>query len=205
MTFIEIEYTGKTEDGVFDTTSEETAKENKVFNPKATYGPIVVCLGQGHLVKGLDKALEGKTEGELHVDLKPEDAFGNRDAKLLQLIPAKKLTDNKIRPFPGLQIDVDGQIARIKTVSGGRVMADFNHPLAGKDISYDVKILREVTDDLEKAKALLTVELRIQPQIEKKGEDLVVSGIPEQIQEPIKKRLSELISSNIVFEDAKTS
>ena len=133
------------------------------------------------------------------------NAFGKRYPKLLQLIPTKKLTDNKITPFPGLQINVDGQIATIKTVSGGRVMADFNHSLAGKDVSYDIKILREVTDDLEKAKALLAVELRIRPPIEKKGVDLVISGIPEKIQESIKKRLSELISSNIVLEDAKTS
>ena len=58
--FVEIEYTGKVkEDGtIFDTTYEKVAKENQLHGHD--FGPIVICIGEEHVLKGIDKNLEGK-------------------------------------------------------------------------------------------------------------------------------------------------
>jgi len=205
--FIEIEYTGKVKDGeVFDTTDEKVAKENNIFNEKGKYGPLIICIGEGHVIRGLDKELSDKKEGSYSFEIKTEDAFGKRDAKLLQLIPTQKLKQNNIRPFPGLQLNVDGNIATIKTVSGGRCVVDFNHPLSGKDVIYEVKILKDITDDVKKVKSILSIEAKLKPEVEKKGEEILIKGkLPENVREILKKRLSELIDSKIAFEENKSS
>lgn len=205
--FVELEYTGKIKDGdVFDTTNEEVATEHGILNPGTKYGPIVVCLGEGHLIKGLDEELADKKEGIYTIEVDHEKAFGKRDGKLIQLIPTQRLKQNNIRPFPGLQLNVDGQIATIKTVSGGRCMVDFNHPLAGKDLIYDIKILRDVDNNVEKVKAVLSVEAHLKPEVVEKDSNIEIIGkIPEDAQKVIKKRLSELIDAKISFKDDKSS
>ena len=156
--FIEVEYTGriKEDNSVFDTTSADVAKENDLYNEKSSYGPIVVCVGENHLLNGLDKKIEGKESGkEYDFELSPEEAFGKKDAKLIQLIPTNKFKQQNIHPMPGLQVNIDGLLGLIKTVSGGRTMVDFNHPLSGKDVLYKIKISRIVADDKEKLLAML--------------------------------------------------
>ncbi|MBW3019866.1 peptidylprolyl isomerase [Candidatus Woesearchaeota archaeon] len=205
--FVELEYTGKIKDGeVFDTTIEKVAKENNIFGNKAEYKPITICIGEGHIIKGLDKELEGKKAGKYTFEIPAEDGFGKRDAKLIQLIPTQKIKQNNIRPFPGLQLNIDGTIATIKSVSGGRCMVDFNHPLAGKDLIYEVEVLKDVEDDVEKVKALLAIEAQIAPKVEEKDGNIVIHGkIPESVQEIISKRISEFIEKKITFEDNKSS
>lgn len=204
--FIEVEYTGKLADGtVFDTTDEKTAKEAKIHNPKGKYGPVIVCLGAGHLLKGLEDDLKEKKEGKYTISLTAEKAFGKKDPKLIQLIQTKKLLENNIKPFPGLQLNIDGTLATIKTVSGGRTMIDFNHPLSGKDVVYEITVKRDVIDDAEKAKSILELEAGISSKVELSGNDLVIKGIEKQLQETVKKRLSEFIDKNLVFAEDKSS
>lgn len=206
MKFVEVKYTGKLKDGkVFDTTEEKTAKNNNIYNEKGKYGPVVVCLGQGHLVKGLEDELKDKKPGKYKIELEAKNAFGERKPKLMQLIPTNKLKQNNVNPVPGLQLNIDGMLATIKTVSGGRTIVDFNHPLAGKDVVYEVEILREVNDDKEKAKAILELEAQLKPNVEIKDKDLIIKDIPKEAQEPIKKRLKEFIDKNIVFQENKSS
>jgi len=205
--FIEIKYTGRIKDGeVFDTTDKKVAEENNIYNPKTRYGPAIVCLGEQHLIKGLDEALKDKKEGKYTIEVDAENGFGKRDAKLIQLIPTQKLKENNIRPFPGLQLNVDGQIATVKSVSGGRCMVDFNHPLSGKDLIYEVEILRDVEDDVEKVKSILEIEAKLKPEVIKEKDEIVLIGkLPDNIKDIIKKRLSELIDTKISFKDDKSS
>jgi len=203
--FIELNYTGKLEDGtVFDTTSADTAKEANILNPKGKYGPAIVCLGQGHLLRGLEEFLQDKKSGKYTVDLDAEHAFGKKQSKLIQLIPTKKLTDNNIKPYPGLQLNVDDQVATVKTVSGGRTMVDFNHPLAGQAVSYEVEVLRDVEDAKEKVATILELELKIKVELEEKdGKVILKAELPEQIHEPLSKRLKEVADVEIGFEAPK--
>lgn len=156
--FLEVEYLGtlKGEGVLFDTTSEADAKKHNVYREGVRYGPLTVCVGEHFLLPGLDAYLIGKEVGkEYHVDLAPEEGFGKKDPKLIQMIPLNKFQESKIQPFPGLQINVDGQMGIVKTVGGGRVMIDFNHPLSGKELAYTITVKSAVTDEKKKVDSYL--------------------------------------------------
>lgn len=160
--FIEIEYTGKLKelDAVFDTTNADVAKKEEIFDPKVTYGPIELCVGEGQLLKGLDDAVVGLEPGTEHtIDLEPEQAFGKKDGKLLKLVPTSVFKKQGINPVPSLQVNIDGSVGTIRSVSGGRTVVDFNHPFASKIVTYDIKINRFITDDDEKVATLLSLAL----------------------------------------------
>ena len=107
------------------------------------------------LLKGLDEALEGKEIGEKYsVHIFPEKGFGKRNASLIKTIPIRIFREKNMDPTPGMVFQLDQHLVRILSVSGGRVIADFNNPLAGKEIDYDFKILRKVDDDKEKINAI---------------------------------------------------
>ena len=88
--FIRLEYTGKVQEtgDVFDTTDENVAEEAGIKLDNKSYGAIPIVVGGGHVLKGLDEALIGMEEAEEKtVEIAPEEGFGLRDPKLLQLIP----------------------------------------------------------------------------------------------------------------------
>jgi len=198
--FIELEYTGKLkeENLVFDTTDEKTAKENDLFDEKAEYKPIIICVGQGQIIKGLDKALVEKDTGkEYTIEVKAEEAYGKKNVKLIQLISTSKFLKQNIQPIPGLQVNIDGTMGLIKTVSGGRTLVDFNHPLAGKDLIYDIKINKIITDDKEKIQSIFKVNLGVKDadvKIENKKVMIKTEPeIPKELQEELKKKIKELL------------
>ncbi len=149
--FIEIEFTGKIKEGeIFDSNIKENIEAAKLnIEPK----PFIFCLGEAMFVKGVEDFLIGKELGKYTIELSPEKAFGNRESKLVQMIPLKVFHQHKINPVPGESFNFDNRMAKILTVSGGRIMVDFNNPLAGKDIVYDIKVLRKIEDANEKIKA----------------------------------------------------
>ena len=106
-------------------------------------------------LEGLDKFLIGKPEepAKYEIELQPEEAFGKRNPSLIQRIPLKIFHEKKLSPAPGVFFNFDGKEGKILAVSGGRVMVDFNHALAGKDLVYNIKILRKVDDINEKINA----------------------------------------------------
>jgi len=196
--FIELEYTGELKDGgVFDTTDEAKAKKAGLYDPGSRYGPIIICVGEHQLVKGLDEQVISKEPGEYRFELAPENAFGKKDVKLIQLIPTSKFTREKINPMPGLQINIDGHYGMIKTVSGGRTLVDFNHPLSGRDVIYQLKINRIVTDDREKAEALLKLQFnKKEMKVEmKEGTASANVGVdvPKEILDIMEKKFKEII------------
>ena len=163
--FVEIEYTGKITDSniVFDTTSQSDAKAAGIFNPQTEYKPMIICIGQGHVLKGIDKFLVGKELGKDYtVELTPEEGFGKKRADLLQLIATQKFKKHGVNPVPGLQVNIDNTIGLIKTVTGGRTLVDFNHPCSGKNLKYTVKVTKAVTDMKQKVQAMATMLLGAQ-------------------------------------------
>lgn len=163
--FVEVEYTGTADGQVFDTTDEAKAKELDLYNPSMPYGSVKVCIGRGHLLEGLDSKIAGKEVGkEYDFHLMPEEAFGKKDAKKIRLIQKTKFTSQNINPQPGLVLNIDGAMATIKTISGGRVLVDFNHPLAGKEVDYHIKLLRKITELKEKIEAMMAMEVNLKPE-----------------------------------------
>lgn len=191
--FIEIEYTGKLkeEDVIFDTTDEALAKKENIHSQNMTYGPVIICVGEQHVIKGLDKSIEGKEPGKYTFDIPTEEAFGKKNAKLIQLISTAKFKQQKIDPVPGLQINIDGMIGTIKTVTGGRTLVDFNHPLSGKDVVYEISIKRVVTDKAEKAKALLKILLQVTDADIKVENDEAKIKLQQELPKEVKEKISE--------------
>jgi FKBP-type peptidyl-prolyl cis-trans isomerase 2 len=150
--FIEIEFVGKIKGGaVFDS---NIADEIKKLNPQAEAKPFVFSIGNEMFLEGIENFLIGKEIGEYEIELSPEKAFGKRNPDLIQRMPTKVFIEHKINPIPGAVFNFDNKIGKVLAVSGGRVMMDFNNPLAGKEVVYKINILRKVEDINEKIKAL---------------------------------------------------
>ncbi|MBS3072945.1 FKBP-type peptidyl-prolyl cis-trans isomerase [Candidatus Pacearchaeota archaeon] len=141
--FIELEFTGKVKDGeVFDTNVPEEAKK---IGLEISNSPFVLCLGQEMVIKGLDKELENREIGkEYSVDLLPKDAFQERKSSLIKLIPLNVFTQQKISPRPGMTLALDNMLVKIISVSGGRVLADFNNPLSGKIVKNSFRTRKRI-------------------------------------------------------------
>ncbi len=150
--FVEIEFTGKSNGEIFDTTHPEEAKKIGI---DADVKPIIVSVGNQMLLKGFDNFLEGKEIGQKYsLHLRPELAFGPRNPSLIKLIPMRVFREKDLNPYPGMALQLDNYMTRVLSVSGGRVTVDFNNPLAGKEIDYEFKIKKKITDDKEKVNAL---------------------------------------------------
>jgi FKBP-type peptidyl-prolyl cis-trans isomerase SlyD len=206
--FVEIEYTGKLDSGeVFDTTDEKTAKDAQIYQEGESYKPIIICIGEGNIFKGLEDFIEGKEPGQYSVDIEAENAFGKKNPKLIQMIPAKKFTEQKIKPMPGLRLSIDNKIGIIRSVNGGRIIVDFNHPLSGRDVSYDIKINRVVTDKKECISSLFNTLLGLPDlNITIEGEKATVelpAELPEQVIGELKKRVKDLVGLDIEFKAPK--
>lgn len=211
--FIEIEYTGKLKDGtVFDTTSEKVAKERHFHAQNHKYQPAVICVGERQLLPGLDMQLVDKELGkEYTITLPPEQAFGKRDIQRVKVIPMNLFRQHNVQPQPGLQVDVDGEMGLVTRVSGGRVMVNFNHPLAGKEVMYSYKILRKVTDQQEKVTAFLSSILRLPAEamkIEVKDDAATITipgELPTQISTILAQKLVQLTGlKDILFKKEET-
>ena len=150
--FIEIEFTGRIKDGeVFDSNIPE---ELKKLNSNQKAKPFIFCLGQDMFLKGVEEFLIGKDIGKYEIELRPENAFGMRRQSLIQMIPLKVFIEHQIKPVPGAVLTFDNRVGKVLTVSGGRIMVDFNNPLAGKEVVYNINILRKVEDINEKINSL---------------------------------------------------
>jgi len=197
--FIELDYTGKLIDGtVFDTTEKKVAKEVG-FNERLKVAPATICVGEKQILPGLDDQLIGKDIGqEYEIKLSPENAFGKRDIKRLKVMPMSAFKEHKMQPIPGLQIEADGELGTVSSVSGGRVIVNFNHPLAGKEVIYQIKVTRKITDAQDQIKSFLNTSLKFSEdkytvKVEnKKAEIKLAFSFPEPFTLALEKRLKEL-------------
>jgi peptidylprolyl isomerase len=157
--FVELEFVGKTKDGeIFDTNIENEAKKIGIEIPEKKF---IVCIGQGMLIKGFDSQLADKEIGQDYtIEIKPEEAFGKRKSDLIRLIPKSVFLQQKIEPQSGMTLALDDTLVKVVSVSGGRVLVDFNNPLAGKEIIYDFKIIRKVQDLKEKIDSIIDFYLK---------------------------------------------
>ncbi len=178
--FIRLEYTGKVQEtgNVFDTTDENVAEEAGIKLDNKTYGAIPIVVGGGHVLKGLDEALIGMEEGEEKtVEITPEEGFGLRDPKLLQLIPMGEFKKQGMKPEVGMAITSDGTTGIIRSVSGGRVRVDFNHELAGKNLEYNIKVIKEIEDDVDKVKSMIELHYSA-PNLDSDKHDIqIIDGV----------------------------
>ncbi|MCF7871796.1 peptidylprolyl isomerase [Candidatus Woesearchaeota archaeon] len=214
--FIQLEYTGKiTEDAtIFDTSVQKIAEEagllhkhgpNDNHDHTDKYHPITICVGEKHLLPGLDEEIEGKNIGKHTINVPTEKAFGKKNPKLLKIMPMKLFKQQNIKPFVGLELNIDGQIGIVRSISAGRTIVDFNHPLAGKDLTYEVEIKKKIEDPKEQIQAILDlvgikptkIELK-----EKKATIEIPIELPPEYTQKLKEEIKKL--TNIETEITKS-
>lgn len=141
--YVLFNYVGRFENGeVFDTSIEELAREHGVYVEEREYGPMWARIGVGEIIPGLDEALIGMEPGEKKtVTVPPEKAYGMPNPELVIKIPAEEFTKVGLEPQEGLYVMTDSGIAKITAVEGETVSLDFNHPLAGKTLIFEVEVL----------------------------------------------------------------
>lgn len=155
--FVRINYIGRLETGeVFDLTDAEVAKKEGLYNQKIHYGPIPIIVGANFLIKGLDDALLDMNVGDKkEIEIKPEDGFGERDAKLVRTVPRKFFRDQKVEPRQGMIVDFGGGTrGRIQSVGAGRIMVDFNNPLAGHTLKYELELKEKIDVPVEQTRSV---------------------------------------------------
>jgi FKBP-type peptidyl-prolyl cis-trans isomerase 2 len=177
--FIKIEFTAKVKDtdNIFDSNIKEDL-EKISSSEKISTKPFVFALGQSMFIKGVDNFLIGKSSNPKNyiIELTPEEAFGKRDFKQVQTLSTKIFQKQKVTPYPGAMFNFDGKLGKILTISGGRTIVDFNNPLAGKDVIYNLKILEKVEDLNEKIKALIDFFFRQELKFEIKDKKLIIEA-----------------------------
>ncbi|WP_069132691.1 FKBP-type peptidyl-prolyl cis-trans isomerase [Rhodohalobacter halophilus] len=130
---VKVHYTGTLTDGtVFDTSAERE--------------PLEFTLGQGQLIPGFEKAVVGMSVGDsTEVDIPSDDAYGEAREDLVISVPKNQLPDD-VEPQVGMQLQVnqqDGQPipVRITEVGEENLTLDANHPLAGKDLKFEIELV----------------------------------------------------------------
>ncbi len=157
--FIYIEYSVTLKDTgeLIDTTNEEEAKKANIYDEGKTYGPKLVILGENRLIKGLEEALYNfNLNEEKVIEIPPEKAYGERDNSKIKIVSLGELKRQGITPTPNSILRLaDGTTAVVRSVSGGRVVLDLNHPLAGKTLVYKVKVVKVLENAKDKINALI--------------------------------------------------
>ena len=152
------------------------------------YKPVPVIIGAGFVVPGLDKALLDMSVGEKkEILVKPEDAFGQRNPDLVKTVPEKVFEGKHV--IPGMIVDFGNSRGRVQSISSGRARIDFNHPLAGKILKYDLEVKEHIDDQIQQVEAILDF-FGIEPKI------YMVPGAYEIEADPApnaKQRVSDLI------------
>ena len=98
-----------------------------------------------------------------------------------------------IYPYQGLQINLDGLMGIVRTISGGRVVVDFNHPLSGKDVTYEIEVVRQITDTHQKVMPLLEVFIN-KPDIKIENNILEIKNkLNKNIRPFLEAKLKELV------------
>ncbi|MGC8649149.1 MAG: FKBP-type peptidyl-prolyl cis-trans isomerase [Candidatus Micrarchaeia archaeon] len=164
--FLEIEYTiwdAATNEMIFST-DEKRAKESEIYSDQNIYGSMVVVLGSGSTIKGMENILKDMKEKETRkATFEPADAFGERNEDLIRVVPLSTLKQQNINPYVGLTVDVDGVKMIVKSINSGRVVLDANHPLAGKTLIYEISVIKQVKDPKEQIEMLATKRYNIKP------------------------------------------
>jgi FKBP-type peptidyl-prolyl cis-trans isomerase SlyD len=131
-----------------------TNDDGEVLDSSAGSAPLAYLHGQGNIVAGLEKALDGRRAGDkLSVRVEPAEGYGVRDAGLVKRVPRRSFGSiGKLSP--GMQFEAQlerGQhrVVTVTAVKGDMVTIDGNHPLAGQNLNFEVEIteIRDATEE----------------------------------------------------------
>ena len=131
---VEVNYIGTFEDGT---------KFDSSFDRGET---LSFEVGSGQMISGFDAAVVGMSVGETkNITLSPQDAYGDHDAEAVVFYPRDMFPDD-VQLNPGVTITGESQegyplMAKVVSVEEERVELDFNHPMAGKTLNFQVDLV----------------------------------------------------------------
>jgi peptidylprolyl isomerase len=184
--FILVDYVAKVKEtgDIFDTTIEEVARKERLYKEGEVYESKLMVVGEGWMLKALEESLPNfELEKTGSIEIPPEKAFGPRDPEKVRLVPLRRLTARGITPQPSMRIELDGKLATVRTIGSGRVQLDFNPPLAGKTLIYEITVQKKLETKVERITALIH---RRVPTVEVKKFNLKISkksvgiNVPEE-------------------------
>ena len=119
-------------------------EQGTILDASGGRAPLSYLHGKGNIIPGLEQALVGKAAGDkLDVTVAPEQAYGARDERLVQIVPRTKFGE-VAGLVPGIQVRVSGpqgpRIVNVVRVDRDFVTIDGNHPLAGRTLHFSVEI-----------------------------------------------------------------
>lgn len=126
-------------------------RKKKVLDGSRGGEPLPYLHGHNNIVPGLEKALEGREEGEkFTVTLMPSEGYGERNEELVQILDRASFEGMDLKPGLHVQIeDENGELQLVTVVeyNEDEVAVDGNHPYAGKALTFDVEVMnvREAT------------------------------------------------------------
>ncbi|MHA2225791.1 MAG: FKBP-type peptidyl-prolyl cis-trans isomerase [Candidatus Hodarchaeales archaeon] len=158
--WIKIDYTGRLKENskVFDTTQEAVARKENIHDEKRKYSPLMCRAGdEKFLIPGLARQLVGLELNSLQTfEIPSNEAYGERDTKKIEMVPTKKLRKANLEARVGNRVQLAGKSGTIIWVGGGRTRIDYNHPLAGKDLIFEVTIVEHLEDDEQIRKEIIS-------------------------------------------------
>ena len=130
-----------------------SSDEGAIIDTSAGHAPLAYIQGLGHIVPGLEKALDGKNVGDrFKVSVSPEEGYGVRDEEMVDRIP-KSSFEGVPEVEPGMEFYADGPngpvMITVQDIVGDEVLVDGNHPLAGKTLHFEIEVIdvREATPE----------------------------------------------------------
>lgn len=124
-----------------------------VLDRSAEGSPLSYLQGASNIIPGLERALEGKSQGEsLQVEVVPADGYGDYDQDLVQVV-SRELFEDADALEPGMRFQASSDsgtlLVTVTDVSDDGVTVDGNHPLAGQTLTFDVTVagVREATEE----------------------------------------------------------
>jgi len=156
--FILLNYSAKVKETseVFDTTFEEIAKKEQLYKEGEVYEPKLIVVGEGWVLKPLDEALlTMKLRKTQTIEILPDKAFGQRDPEKVKRVPLKHLMSKGKNPVVGMRVEYNGKMASVRSIGAGRVLLDFNPPLAGKTLIYEAVVVKKIKTKKEKISAII--------------------------------------------------
>lgn len=129
-----------------------TAAAGEPMESSKESGPLTIMIGHGNIIPGLEKALDGHEAGDkFTVDVTAAEAYGELREGLNQRVPKKHFNGQRLEP--GMQVVLNTNFGpravTIQKVGMSVVDVDLNHPMAGKDLHFDIEIVdvREATPE----------------------------------------------------------
>jgi len=119
--------------------------EGQVLESSKGKEPLKYIHGQKMMIPGLEKELAGmKVGGEKHVTVKPEDGYGKVDPNAVQEVPKDKIPPNALKVGAVLAArSPEGMVVpmTVREIKEKTVVMDMNHPMAGKTLVFDIKVV----------------------------------------------------------------